>query len=55
MKSTIKYGSEGARAHVGHVTERDQEVQVRLPIDKNRDRLEWVCVYLTDPVNAQNG
>ncbi len=46
MKKTINYSSEAARMHISHVTERDLVVQIRLPIDKKRDRLEWVCVPL---------
>lgn len=51
MNCTVEYGSEDARMHVSHVTERDPGMPLRLPIDKNRDGLEWVCVRLTEPVS----
>ena len=46
MKNAIEYGAEDVRMQVSHVTDRDLVLQIRLPIDKKRDRLEWVCVPL---------
>ena len=46
MKITNEYCAKKAGMHVSHVTERDLVLQIRLPIDKKRDRLEWVCVPL---------
>ena len=46
MKSTVNYGSKEVWMNVSHVTERHLVLQIRLPVDKKRDRLEWVCVPL---------
>ena len=46
MKSTVNYESEKLQSHVSHITERDLVLQIRLRIDKKRDRLEWVNVPL---------
>ena len=46
MKNAIEYGAKDVRMQVSHVTDCDLVLQIRLPIDKKRDRLEWVCVPL---------
>ena len=51
MKSTIEYGSEDARMHTGPIAERDLEMHMEFPIDKNPVSLEWVSICLADPVS----
>ena len=54
MRSAIEYRSDDTPIHVSHVTARDLEMELSLPIDNRRTPLEWVSICLTEPVNLDS-